>query len=320
MEANLESPYLLVTDKPITSLVPLGKFLNEFVTKAKKLVIISPDISRDALGLFLQNKMEGKMLPLCIKAPGMAVNQKAILQDIAALTGATYITEDANHEFENVTMEHLGRATSVTSTNKETIITGGKGKKADVDERIAGIKAQLTQDQTDFQQIKLRERLGKLTSGVAVIYVGGHTEIEMKERRERVIDGIAATKAAMREGIVPGGEMIYFTARKALPYEGTVNKMLYNILSRPFRRLVENAGYDAGQFMERLQPDKLTITSKEAFGFNVATGQIQNFWETGIIDPASVSINALQNALSVACKLLCTKVIIIPDNDVSELQ
>ncbi len=313
MEAVLEHPYVLVTDKPIESLVPLAPFLNEFVKSAKKLVIISPEISPVALGLFIQNKIEGKMLPLCIKAPLFGEPQNQLLQDIAILTGAKFISEVAGHQFEEVKMTDLGRTQNVTATKTETIITGGMGSKKAIAERVALIKAALDkndkQNLSDFERVKIEERLGKLTSGVAVIHVGGYTEIEMKERRERVIDGIAATKAAMREGIVPGGEIVYLQARDVLDQDVVAERILYIALERPFRRLVENAGYDSGQMLERLKENKMGL------GIDVVDGEVKNMIEVGIIDPTAVPVNALNNACSVALVILTTKAIIIPEED-----
>ncbi len=309
MEATLEHPYILVTDKPITSLVPLAPFLNDFVAKAKKLVIIAPDISRDALGLFIQNKLEGKMLPLCIKAPSFGQDQKDKLQDIAVLTGARFITEDAGHEFEKVTMADLGKCQSITASKTETIMAGGMGKKSLIAERVALIKKTLENPETEFAKMKLQERLGKLTSGVAVIHVGGHTEIEMKERRERVIDGIAATKAAMREGIVPGGEIVYLTIREVLNQSILAEKILYKALEQPFRRLVENAGYDGGELLAKLA-DSTTPNA----GYDVTKGEFRNMIFAGIIDPTAVPKNALNNAASVSIQLLTTKALILPDD------
>jgi chaperonin GroEL len=319
MEATLEHPYILVTDKPINSLVPLAPMLNEFITKAKKLVIISPEISRDALGLFVQNKLEGKMLPLCIKAPSFGKNQKDILQDIAILTGATFITEDAAMELEQVTMKDLGKCESITSTKTDTIIAGGMGKKKLINDRIASIKKGMEEQTSDFDRLKHQERLGKLTNGVVVIHVGGHTEIEMKERRERVIDGIAATKAAMKHGIVPGGETIYLTIREVLDQSILAEKILYKALEQPFRRLVENAGYDGGEKLAGITHQIREGKYKEKTVFHVILGAWCNYESFGIIDPAAVPINALQNGNSVACKLLTMAATIIPDDEKDSL-
>lgn len=316
MEAVIDNPYILVTDKPITSLVPLTNLLNDLLKKSKKLVVISPDINIDALALFIQNKIENKLLPLCIKAPGFGDNQKAQLADIAIMTGATYVSEDAGYEFENLTIKDLGCAEVVTALKDSSIIAGGKGNKLDIKQRIESLKLLIKEKSgSEFEDLKRKERLGKLTNGVVIVHVGGQTEIEMKERRERVIDGIKASQAAMRDGIVPGGEIIYFSARQALDQSIWAEKILYNALARPFICLIENAGYDAGQLMERIIQPSWTITDKEAFGIDVETGNIENLWEKGILDPAAVPINALKNALSVSCQLLTTKMLIIPDRE-----
>lgn len=355
MESVIENPYILVTDKPIVSLIPLTPLLNELVKKSKKIVVISPDISLDALAMFIQNKIENKLLPLCIKAPGFGDNQKAQLADIAVMTGATYVSEDAGYEFENLTIKDLGRADLVSATKDETIIAGGKGKKEEIDKRIASIKATMKEKSgSDFEDLKRKERLGKMTSGVVIVHVGGQTEIEMKERRERVIDGIQAAKAALRDGIVPGGEIVYLSAREALDRSIAAERILYKALERPFICLVENAGYNGGQMLERIirptgkyifnkesgitpqdvamidlhDPEQMIIVNgkpedqvkfipekKKNAGIDVQTGEIVDMLKEGILDPAAVPINALMNALSVSCQLLTTKVLIIPDND-----
>lgn len=311
MEATLTMPAILITDLPITSLLPLAAMLNEFVKKEKKLVIISPDISLEPMGRLIEQKIKGALLPLCIKAPSFGKNQKDILQDIATLTGATYISEQAGMTLDQVTTQDLGRCESITATQRDTIIAGGRGKKRDIAERTALIKAELQHPETEFDRLKHEERLGKLTNGIAIIHVGGYTEIEMKERRERVIDGIAATKAAMREGIVPGGEIVYLNIRRELHREDLAERILYKALEQPFKRLVENAGQDGGS---------LLVMASGGDGFNVITGKMEDMLDAGIIDPTAVPLNALQNALSVAIQLLSTKYLIIPDDSVSQLQ
>ncbi len=312
MEAVIENPYILVTDMPISSMVPLTNLLNDLIKVSKKIVVISPDISIDALALFVQNKLEGKLLPLCIKAPGFGDNQKAQLADIAVLTGATFVTEEAGYEFEKLTVKDLGRAEVVTSTKDESIIAGGKGNKEEIKKRIASIKTTIKEKSvSEFEDLKRRERLGKLTNGVVVVHVGGQTEIEMKERRERVIDGIKASQAALKDGIVPGGEIVYLDIRNVLDQAIIAEKLLHKSLERPFICLVENAGYNGGQMLAKLEGTK--ILPLEAWGIDLNTGTLENLWNQGILDPAAVPINALKNALSVACQILTTRVIITPD-------
>ncbi len=328
MEASLDLPYLLITDKTLTSLVPLTNLLNEFAPKAKKLVIIAPDISGDALTNLAINKARNTLLPLCIQAPSFGKTQKDILQDIAILTGARFISEDLGDEFEKVTMKDLGQCESVTATQTESIIAGGLGKKKEIAERASAIKKRLEEGQSEFDTMRLKERLGKLAAGVAVIHVGGHTEIEMKERRERAIDGIKATQAAMKEGIVPGGEIIYLAAREVLDQSILAEKILYKALERPFRCLVENAGYDGGRELQKLFEDNriLGVQDKKyhfEIGLNVENGMNINMVTAGIIDPTAVPLNALSNALSVAIQLITCKTIIIPDDEkdtMSQLQ
>lgn len=341
MEAVIENPYILVTDMPITSLVPLTPLLNAMVKKSKKIVVISPDISLDALAAFVQNKIENKLLPLCIKAPGFGDNQKAQLADIATMTGATYVTEDAAHEFEKLTIKDLGRCDLVSSTKDETIIAGGKGDTEEIEKRIQSIKATLkVKSGSGFEDLKKRERLGKMTNGVVVVHVGGQTEIEMKERRERVVDGIKASQAALRDGIVPGGETVYLDIREVLDQNVVAERILYKALERPFICLVENAGYVGGQKLAELkypflkmgeatvripkgkygfiQGDTAGIIEGKHIGFNVRTGEFVDMLKEGILDPAAVPINALKNGLSVANQLLTTKKLIIPDRETKE--
>lgn len=320
MEAVIDNPYILVTDKPITSITPLTPLLNELVKKSKKIVVISPDISLEALAMFIQNKIENKLLPLCIKAPSFGDNQKAQLADIAAMTGATYISEDAGYEFENLTIKDLGRAEVVSATKDETIIAGGKGDKEEIAKRVASIKLTIKEKSgSEFEDLKRKERLGKMTNGVVVVHVGGQTEIEMKERRERVIDGIQAAKAALKNGIVPGGEIVYLEARQALNQSVAAEKILYKALERPFICLVENAGYNGGQLLERIGEAKYDrIHPFENAGIDVMDGAVCNMLQIGVLDPAAVPINALKNALSVSTQLLTTKVLIIPDIDKKE--
>lgn len=318
MEAVIENPYILVTDIPITSLVPLTPLLNEMVKKSKKIVVISPDISLDALAMFVQNKIENKLLPLCIKAPGFGDNQKAQLADIATMTGATYISEDAGFELEKITVKELGRAELVSATKDESIIAGGQGDKEEIAKRIASIKATIKEKSgSEFEDLKKKERLGKLTSGVVIVHVGGQTEIEMKERRERVIDGIKASQAALRDGIVPGGEIVYLDIREVLDQTIAAERILYKALERPFICLVENAGYNGGQMLERLRNTRI-VQGVEAFGIDVSDGVMKNILEIGILDPAAVPLNALKNGLSVANQLLTTKILVIPDRETKE--
>lgn len=304
--ATLQNPYLLITDKDITSLEDLGPLLNSIHDRQASLVIISPSIGGEALPLLVQNKLAGKLSNLCIFAPSFGDNQKNILQDIALLTGARYISQDAGHTFKDITLKDLGKAESITSTKTDTVIVGGRGDKKLLDQRIKGIKKLIPLTDQEFDKEKLKERYAKLTGGVAVIHVGGQTEIEMKERKERVDDAVHALRAAMQEGIVTGGEIIYLLIRRTL---GTTNgeKILYKALEAPFNRLVENAGYNSGQIRERLG-----LLPTKGFGFDVTRGTIENMIKEGIVDPLLVPKHALANAISTSVILITTGAVINP--------
>lgn len=312
MEAVLENAYFLITDLPITNFAPFAKFFEQFVKQSKMLVVISPDISGEALPLFIQNKMEGKLFSLCIQAPSFGEDQKNILQDIAVLTGAKYLSGDAGYKLEDITVEDLGFAEYISATKDTTVIVGGKGTQDQIDQRVESIKTQLEETDGEFDKERMKARIGKLTSGVAVIRVGGQTEVEMKERRERVIDAVAATKAAMDKGIVAGGEIIYLHIRKKLQeylYVSITDKILYKALYAPFLKLITNAG------LSEVDAALALMDKDEKWGIDVMDGQAKDMVEARIVDPVLVSINALKNALSVAVQILTTKNSIIPAED-----
>lgn len=304
--AILENPYILITDKDITSLEDMGDLLNSIHDRQASLVIISPSIGGEALPLLVQNKLAGKLSNLCVFAPSFGDNQKNILQDIAVLTGGKYISQDAGHKLSDITLKDLGKAQSVTSTKTDTVIVGGRGDKKALQERIAGIKKAIKNEEQDYDREKLKERYAKLTGGVAVIHVGGQTEIEMKERKERVDDAVHALRAAMQEGIVPGGEIIYLVIRKCLG-SNSGEKILFNALEAPFNKLVENAGDNSGQIRERLG----SLIHK-GWGYDVTTGTTESMVAKGIVDPILVSKHALANAVSTSVLLITTGAVINP--------
>lgn len=307
LEATLENAYFLITDKPITYLGGFAKFFENFLKLSQTLVIISPDISGEALPLLIQNKLANKINLILIKAPSFGQDQKDILQDLAALTDAKFISEDAAHKFEDITPEDLGFAESITATQKESIIIGGRGNEKQRKGRIAIIKKQLESVEGDFDKERLQSRLGKLTNGIAIIRVGGQTEIEMKERRERILDSIGATRAAMEKGIVAGGEVAYLHIRKTLGKELVTDKILYKSLYKPFKKLLSNA--DLSEVDMALQ---LAGKGKN-FGVDVITGEVTDLVSAGIVDPVLVPINAIKNAVSVAIQLCTTATLIIPE-------
>lgn len=306
MTATIDNPYILITDKAISELVSVGKLLNEIHDRQASLVILSPSISVEALQLIIQNKLSGRLNVLCVQAPSFGEGQKAFLQDIAYSTAGKFISSDANDKFEDVTLKDLGKAEYVKADKNTSVIIGGKGKKADVEVRIKSIKKALENEEGEFEKEKLKERLGRLTNGVGVIYVGGFTEIEMKDRKERVIDAVSATKAAMQKGVVPGGEVIFLRLADTLS-GSPAKEVLSNALRQPFNKLVSNAGFDPGQMRERLE--KSDIINK---GIDVRDGKIKDMMKAGIIDPLSVLEQALQNSASVANQLMLTEGIIVP--------
>lgn len=319
MEAVLENPLILVTDRDIQNFEPLKGILDTCSKNGQPLVIISPSMGMDALGALAFNKQRGTLTSLAIQAPSFGNNQKGILGDVAIFTGAKFITADAGMTLDTVKMEDLGTCEYISCTATETLMSGGSGNAKDISDRIDGIKLQIDKTDSDFDKEKLKERLAKLTSGVAVIKVGGSTEVEMLERLERVKDAVAATKAAITGGIVPGGEVIYLQARKVL----AESDLLFPVLYQPFKKLVTNAGFNDGQLYERLiSPTGIVVDFKDKkkagdayidnAGVDVKDGEIKNMVKIGIIDPTLVPINALTNAVSVAVQISTTGAVVTP--------
>ncbi len=311
MESSIEDAHILITDKKISQASDLVEFLNKFVSVSRNLVIIADDIEGEALALLIVNKLKGVINVLAVQAPGFGDRRKAMLEDIAVLTGGTVVSEETGKKLDAVEISDLGRAGRVTSTKDSTVIVDGKGAKSQIQARIAHIRSELAKSDSEFDKEKFQERLAKLTGGVAVINVGAATEVEMKEKKERVIDAVAATKAAIEEGIVPGGEIALIRAAKVLDKIVSDNQevllgvnIVKQSLDKPFRRLVQNAGMDDGVALAKV------LEAKGDEGINVATGELADLVKAGIIDPVKVTRSALQNAISVAVMVMTTQVLI----------
>lgn len=310
MEASIQEPYILITDKKISAMSDLLPFLEKFVQQSKSLVIIAEEVEGEALATLILNKLKGTFNILAVQAPGFGDRRKAMLEDIAILTGGTVISEDMGRKIDSCEMSDLGRAARVTSLKDKTLIVDGKGQKSKIDARINQIKKEILATESEFDKEKLQERLAKLTGGVAVINVGAATEIEMKEKKERVIDAVAATRAALDEGIVPGGEIALLRASKGLAnlkVEGEEKvgvEMVKRSIEKPFRRLISNAGYDEGVMLSKV----LGLTGNN--GIDVMDGEVKDLVKVGVIDPVKVTRSALQNAVSVAIMVMTTNVLI----------
>src|SRR3989344_2267600 len=310
---------ILITDKKISVAADLVPFLEKFVESGRKgLVIIADEIEGEALTLLVLNKLRGSFDVLAIQAPGFGDRRKEQLEDIAILTGGTLISEEVGRTFESVEMEELGGALRVTATKDNTLIVGGEGKKSQIQARINQIRKQAEITDSEFDKEKLQERLAKLTGGVAVINVGAATEIELKEKKERVIDAIGATKAALEEGIVPGGEIALIEASRLaldkMKLDGDEQvgvQILQRAVEQPLRRLVENAGEESGWILRKITDHFENSKRKDLnWGYNVISGECEDLVKAGIIDPVKVTRSALQNAASVAVMIMTTHVLI----------
>ena len=309
MEAVLDNPYILITDKKITNIQDLLPLLEQIVQQGKKLFIICDDLEGEALATIIVNKLKGVFDCVAVKAPGFGERRKAMLEDIAVLTGATVVSEDLGYELKETTLDMLGSAATVKVDKENTVIVGGAGTAEEIADRVSQIKAQIEQTTSDFDREKTQERLATMAGGVAVIKVGAATETELKERKLRIEDALNATKAAVEEGIVSGGGVALVNAIPAVMkyvegLEGdakTGGAIIVRALEEPVRQIAENAGYEGSVVVSQVKE------SKEGVGFNASTEVYEDMISAGIVDPAKVTRSALQNAASASAMLLTTE-------------
>ncbi len=315
MEAEIKDPYILIHDKKISAAADIIPLLERLVQRGKRdLVIIAEDVDGEALATLVLNKLRGMLNVLAVKAPGFGDRRKAMLQDIAILTGGQVITEEMGRKLEGVQIEDLGRADRVVSTKDDTTIIGGKGDEKRIKARIEEIRVEIEKSTSDYDKEKLNERLAKLAGGVAVIRVGAATETELKEKKHRVEDALSATRAAVEEGIVPGGGVALLRAVSALDNvkmqhedEQVGVNILRRALEEPIRRIVANAGMDGSVVVQQV---RAMSKEKKFFGYDVIAGDYVDMLKAGIIDPAKVTKGALQNAASIASMILTTEALI----------
>ena len=315
MEASLEDPYILITDKKISNIQDILPLLEKVAQSGKALLIVAEEVEGEALATLVVNKIRGTFDCVSVKAPGFGDRRKQMLEDLAILTGGRVITEDLGLKLENAEISDLGQAHKITITKDDTTIVEGAGNKEDIQERISQIRRQIENSDSDFDKEKLQERLAKLAGGVAVIRVGAATETELKEKQHRIEDALSATRAAVEEGLVPGGGVTYLNAMKVLDDlklegdEGTGVDIVRRSLTAPMRLIANNAGYEGSVVVEKIKE------LDPGMGFDAMKGEYVNMIKAGIVDPAKVTRSAIQNAASAAAMLLTTEALVADTSD-----